>query len=301
MLRLGRLLYGTLALAVAGCAADRLAVLNDRIAARIAESGAEYVGVYFKNLVTGDSLLIAADVRVHAASMMKVPVMIQLYRDQEAGLSSLEDSLTVRKTFDSIVDGSPYELAAVDDSDTTLYRRVGERESIRRLTELMITVSSNLATNMLIEHVGAARVTATMRGLGADSIEVLRGVEDGKAYRAGLSNTTTARDLGVIFSAIAEGRAVGGASGREMIEILLRQEFNAKIPAGLPAGARAAHKTGWISDYVSHDGGIVYPDGGDVYVLVVLTKGREGHDDYAEALIADISRMTYELVEETAG
>jgi beta-lactamase class A len=189
----------------------------------------------------------------------------------------------------------------VDDSDTTLYRRVGERESIRRLTELMITVSSNLATNMLIEHVGAARVTATMRGLGADSIEVLRGVEDGKAYRAGLSNTTTARDLGVIFSAIAEGRAVGGASGREMIEILLRQEFNAKIPAGLPAGARAAHKTGWISDYVSHDGGIVYPDGGDVYVLVVLTKGREGHDDYAEALIADISRMTYELVEETAG
>lgn len=300
-LRPGRLLCAVLALAIAGCAGDPLAALRDGIAARVAESGAETVGVYFKNLVTGDSLLIAADVRVHAASMMKVPVMIQLFRDHDVGLTSVDDSLTIRKTFASIVDGSRYELSASEDSDTTLYRRVGERESIRRLTELMITVSSNLATNMLIEHVGADRVTATMRGLGADSIEVLRGVEDGKAYRAGLSNTTTARDLGVIFSAIAEGRAVGGASGREMIEILLRQEFDTKIPAGLPAGARAAHKTGWVSDYVSHDGGIVYLAGGDVYVLVVLTKGGEGHDDYAEALIADISRMTYELVGDTAG
>jgi beta-lactamase class A len=287
-----------LALAVAGCSGDRLAVLGDRIASRIAESDAEVVGVYFEDLVSGDSLLMAADVRVHAASMMKVPLMIQLFRDHEAGLSSLDDSLTITRTFQSIVDGAPYELDAPDDSDTTLYRRVGERESVRRLTELMVTVSSNLATNMLIEHVGADRLTATMRELGADSIEVLRGVEDTKAYRAGLSNTTTARDLGVIFSAIAEGRAVGGASGREMIEILLRQQFNTKIPAGLPPGARTAHKTGWIPDYVSHDGGIIYLDGGDVYVLVVLTKGGEGHDDYAEELTADISRMICDAVRE---
>lgn len=290
-----------LALAADGCAGDRFAALGERIEGRIADSGAEVVGVYFKDLLSGDSLLIGADVRVHAASMMKVPVMIQLFRDHEAGLSSLDDSLTITKTFESIVDGSAYELGAPDDSDTTLYRRVGERESVRRLTELMITVSSNLATNMLIEQVGADRVTATMRQLGADSIEVLRGVEDSKAYRAGLSNTTTARDLGVIFSAIAEGRAVAGAAGREMIEILLRQKFNTKIPAGLPRGARTAHKTGWIPDYVSHDGGIVYLDGGDVYVLVVLTKGGEGHDDYAEELIADISRMVYEVVREGAG
>lgn len=294
-------LYVLLLFALAGCGGDRLGTLGGRIESRVAETEAEVVGVYFKDLVSGDSLLIGADVRVHAASMMKVPVMIQLFRDHQAGLTSLHDSLTITKTFASIVDGSPYELGAPDDSDTTLYRRVGERESVRRLTELMITVSSNLATNMLIEHVGAERVTATMRELGADSIEVLRGVEDGKAYRAGLSNTTTARDLGVIFSAIAEGRAVGGALGREMIGILLRQQFNAKIPAGLPPGARAAHKTGWIPDYVSHDGGIVYLDGGVAYVLVVLTKGGEGHDEYAEELIADISRMIYDVVREGAG
>jgi beta-lactamase class A len=285
----------------AGCTGDRLAALGDRIEARIAESEAEVVSVYFRDLVSGDSLLIAGDVRVHAASMMKVPVMIQLFRDHAAGLSSLEDSLTIRRTFESIVDGSAYELGAADDSDTTLYRRVGERESVRRLTELMIAASSNLATNMLIEHAGADRVTATMRELGADSIEVLRGVEDIKAYRVGLSNTTTARDLGVIFTAVAEGRAVGGVAGREMIEILLHQVFDTKIPAGLPPAARVAHKTGWIPDYVSHDGGIVYLADGDVYVLVVLTKGGEGHDGYAEDLIADISRMVYNAVRERVG
>jgi beta-lactamase class A len=299
-LRPGLLLCGVALTTIAGCTGDRLGALGDRITARVADSGAEMVGVYLKDLVTGDSLLLAADVRVHAASMMKVPVMIQLFRDQEAGLSSLDDSLTITRSFESIVDGSPYELSARDDSDTTLYRRIGERESVRRLCELMITVSSNLATNMLIERVGADRVTATMREVGADSIEVLRGVEDTQAYRAGLSNTTTARDLGVIFSAIAEGRAVGGALGRQMVEILLRQDFNAKIPAGLPSGVRVAHKTGWISDYVSHDGGIVYLDDGGVYVLVVLTKGGEGHDDYADELIADISRMVYDAVRSSA-
>jgi beta-lactamase class A len=296
------LLAGALALAVAGCATDQMADLQTRIESRIAESGAEIVGVYFRDVTEGgESLLIGADQRVHAASTMKVPVMIQLFRDQDAGLLSLDDSLTITKTFKSIVDGSPYELGAPDDSDTTLYARIGERESIRQLTELMITVSSNLATNMLIEHVGAERVTATMRELGADSIQVLRGVEDIKAYRAGLSNTTTARDLGVIFGAIADGFAASPESCSEMIEILVRQEHNQKIPAGLPPDTWVAHKTGWIPDYVSHDAGIVYPDLMHDYVLVVLTKGGEGHDEYAAELIADISRMIYEMVREVSG
>ena len=280
-----------LALAGAGCAGDRLKALGERIEGRIADSGAEVVGVYFKDLLNDDSLLIAADVRVHAASMIKVAVMIQLFRDHAAGLSSLDDSLTITRTFESIVDGSPYELGAPDDSDTTLYRRVGERESVRRLTELMVTVSSNLATNMLIEHVGADRVTATMRWLGADSIEVLRGVEDGKAYRAGLSNSITARDMGIIFDAINEHRAASEKSCHEMIEIMSRQQFNEGIPARLPAGARVAHKTGSITE-IRHDGGIVYTEDGATFVLVVLTRGIEDRS-VADELIADIVEMVY--------
>jgi nitrogen regulatory protein P-II 1 len=113
------------------------------------------------------------------------------------------------------VDSSLYQLDLADDSDSTLYKRIGQRASIRELIELMETVSSNLATNLLIARVDARRANATAHSLGADSILVLRGVEDGKAYRAGLNNTTTARDLGMLLAAIASGTAASPASCRE--------------------------------------------------------------------------------------
>src|SRR6267378_4660278 len=218
------------------------ASLRAKIEARIAQTAARGVGVYYRDLVTGDSLTVGSAVRFHAASTMKVPVMIQLFRDRDTGLLSLDDSLTVTNTFRSIVDSSPYQLDLTDDSDSSLYKRVGQRISIRALIELMETVSSNLATNLLITRVGPQRANATAHALGADSILVLRGVEDGKAYRAGLNNTTTARDLGVLLAAIAENRAASPASCREMLAILGRQQFKEGIPAGLPAGTRVYHK-----------------------------------------------------------
>jgi len=281
------------ALFLMACADHGTTDLQAALEARIADAGAETVGVYFKDMPSGDSVLVAPDVRMHAASMMKVPVMIQLFRDRDAGRLRLDDSVTITRTFRSIVDGSPYELDALDDSDSTLYRRIGERESIRNLMDRMIDVSSNLATNMLVELVGAARTQATMRELGADSIAVLRGVEDGKAYAAGLNNTTTARDLGVIFDAIAAGRAASPESCREMIAILDRQEFNEGIPAGLPPDVRVAHKTGWITG-IRHDGGIVTLPDGRRFVLVVLTRGI-ADTATADALIADVARRSWEF------
>jgi beta-lactamase class A len=289
-LEYGKLLCG-LFLVGSGCTVDRAADLQSRLEGRAGESGAEVVGIYFRDSVRGDSIMLDVDSRVHAASMMKVPVMIQLFRDAEVGMLSLDDSVTIKNTFRSIVDGSPYELSAPEDSEGTLYARLGERESIRQLTELMITISSNLATNILIELVGAERVQGTMRELGADSIEVLRGVEDGKAYRAGLSNSITARDMGIIFDAINEHRAASEKSCHEMIEIMSRQQFNEGIPARLPAGARVAHKTGSITE-IRHDGGIVYTEDGATFVLVVLTRGIEDRS-VADELIADIAEMVY--------
>ncbi|MGH7673028.1 MAG: serine hydrolase, partial [Gemmatimonadales bacterium] len=197
---------GFLALAVVALQAPDSG-LRAQVEARIAQAPARAVGLYFRDLATGDSLLVGARVRFHAASTMKVPVMIQLYRDRDAGRLSLDDSIPVTNTFRSIVDSSTYELDAGDDSDSTLYRRAGGRATVRELVELMETVSSNLATNLLIARVGAPRANATAHALGADSIVVLRGVEDGKAYRAGLNNTTTARDLGVLLAAIAQDQA----------------------------------------------------------------------------------------------
>jgi len=274
--------------------AQGLASARAAIEARIAASGAQAVGVYARDLDHPDSLLIGAATRFHAASMMKVPVMIQVFRDVDAHRLALGQRIPVVNTFPSLVDGSPFRLDAGDDSDSTLYARVGGRAPVRDLVELMITVSSNLATNILIGRVQAARAQATAVALGADSIQVRRGVEDTKAYRAGLNNTTTARDLGVLFAAIAEGRAASAAACRAMLAVLGRQHFNEGIPAGLPAGATVAHKTGWFTG-THHDGGVVTAPDGRRYVLVVLTRGIQ--DTTASArLIADIAGLVHGAV-----
>src|SRR5712664_1835551 len=267
--------------------------LRSQVEARIARAPARAVGVYYRDLATGDSLTVGSAVRFHAASTMKIPVMIQLFRDRDAGLLSLDDSITI--TFRSIVDSSPYLLDVTDDSDSSLYNRLGQRASIRELIELMETVSSNLATNLLITRVDAKRANATAHALGADSILVLRGVEDGKAYRAGLNNTTTARDLGMLLAAISNGTAASAASGREMLAILAKQQFNEGIPAGLPPGTSVYHKTGWIGQVVYHDAALVEPVGarGRRYVLVVLTGGIQKDED-SHGLVRDVSRLVFD-------
>ena len=274
--------------------AQGLESVRGAIEERIGASGAEAVGVFVRDLAGTDSLLIGAHHRFHAASMMKVAVMIQVFRDADAGLIRLGGRVPVVNSFASIVDGSPYVLDPADDSDSTLYHRAGDRATVRELVDLMITVSSNLATNVLIERVGAARAQATAAALGADSIQVRRGVEDGKAYRAGLNNTTTARDLGVLFEAIARGRAASASACREMTAILERQRFNGGIPAGLPAGTRVAHKTGWITA-THHDGGIVAMADGRRFVLVILTRGIAEERDSAR-LMADIATLVAGVV-----
>jgi beta-lactamase class A len=284
------LLAGLLLVPPASAPGQGLDSLRARIEARIAQAPARAVGVYFRDLGNGDTLLVGANTRFHAASTMKVPVMIQLFRDRDAGALSLDDSIPIRNTFRSIVDSSPYQLDRADDSDSSLYELEGHNQSIRQLIELMETVSSNLATNLLIDRVGARRANATAHALGADSILVLRGVEDDKAYREGRNNTTTARDLGVLFTALAQFRAASPAACREMLDILGRQHFTEGIPAGVPPGSRVAHKTGWIGGVVYHDGGIVYPPRGAPYVLVVLTAGIP-QDSVAYDLVADVSRL----------
>ena len=218
------------------------------------------VGVAYHDLAAGEELLIHADATFHAASTMKVPVMMEVFREAEEKTLSLDDRIVVKKEFISIVDGKPFLLLIEDDSETGLYRRLGERLTIRELVQLMITKSSNLATNLLVERVGAARTTDFMKQLGAGSIRVLRGVEDNRAFGGGMNNTLTARDLMRILERLAERKVVSAKASEEMIAILRAQKFTEGIPAGLPAGVSVAHKTGSFGQ-VYHDAAIVEPRG----------------------------------------
>jgi beta-lactamase class A len=265
--------------------------LVEKINSRIAQEPGAQVGLAYIDLANGDTLFLNADSSFHAASTMKVPVMIELFRAAAARSFAMDQRLMLVNQFASIVDGSLYSLDSTSDSDTTLYHRIGQRVAIDTLLRLMITRSSNFATNTLIALVGAENVTRTMRSLGAQRIQVLRGVEDGKAFDKGLNNTTTARDLAIILRSIEEGKAASPAATRQMLGILLAQEFNEKIPAGLPAGTRVAHKTGEITA-VSHDAAIVYLPGRKPYVLVVLTRGI-ADGNHSSKLIADLSALVY--------
>lgn len=278
-------------LLMAACAppapSDSLSALRSDLQALIEEGGGE-VGLYYRSLgAGGDSITLDADTRMHAASTMKVPVMMQLYMDDEAGLRSLDDPVEVTTAFTSIVDGSSFVLPPESDSDTTFYGRAGDHVPVRELIDRMITWSSNLATNILIQVADARRVTETLRELGADSMEVLRGVEDLKAYQAGLSNTATARDLGIVMAEVATGERFSAESRASMLAVLERQHFRENIPAGLPDGTRVANKTGWITAH-NHDAAVVFPRGHDPYVLVVMVRGIE-EQAVAASLVARLS------------
>lgn len=271
----------------------------EKIRARIEQEPGAQVGIAYFDLGSGDTLFLNPDVSFHAASTMKVPVMIELFRRAHSGSFTMDQRLMLVNQFASIVDGSPFALDQGSDSDTTLYHRIGQRVRVDTLLRLMITRSSNFATNTLIALVGAEAVTRTMRSLGAQRIQVLRGVEDDKAFDKGLNNTTTARDLEIILRAIEEGRAASPEATREMRQILLAQQFNEKIPAGLPPGIPVAHKTGDITAH-SHDAAIVYPPGRKPYVLVVLTRGIQD-GARSSKLIADISSIIYARNSSRAG
>jgi len=270
----------------------KLTAAESAVQARIAKSGAD-VAVFFKTLDGKVQWEVRADDVFHAASTMKLPVMIELFHQVQEGKVKLTDTLLIKDEFHSIVDGSPYMLNASDDSEGELYKAEGQKRTLRELCELMITASSNLATNLLIEKLDVENIRATVHKLGADGMNVVRGVEDGKAFQKGLNNTTTARGLAVLLQAIAEGKAVDAASSNQMVAILQWQKFNQGIPMGLPKGTPVAHKTGEITK-IHHDAAIVFAR--RPFILVTLVRGLAEKKDSA-MLMADISKSLYEAVE----
>jgi len=254
-------------------------------------------GIWFQHLQNPDYRFeINEDTLFHAASTMKTPVMIELFRRAEAGEFDLADSIEVENKFYSIVDSSEFQLTLDPDGDDPFESRVGEKATLYDLNHAMITYSSNLTTNLLIRLVGAEETTETMRELGAENIEVLRGVEDLKAFDRGLSNRTTPKDLGIIFEHIANGTAVSPEMDSLMVEVLKDQFYKDVIPAQLPNDVVTANKTGFITG-VRHDSAIVYLPDGQSYVLIYLTKDLPDGDRGTE-IGSEISRIIYDWLTE---
>lgn len=283
--------------AFTSAADDPLTKVRPQLESLIAESGAEKVGVAVYDLESKRTLFINERESMHAASTMKLPVMMEIFRRVKEKKMRLDEPVQVKNQFFSIIDGSEYRLSKSDDSDEEVYNRIGQTMTVAELMEHMITWSSNLATNLLIERVSPESIMALMKSLGANDIQVLRGVEDTKAFQADKNNTTTAYDLMLLLRVIAEKKFLNDRACDAMINILSAQHFNDGIPAGLPRATKVAHKTGSITRH-SHDAAIVFPPGRKPYVIVVLTRGI-AQEKRSHKLIADISRAVWQAL--TAG
>lgn len=277
-----------LALLLTSCTTTR-PTLDQQIDRILAAHPGQTIAVSYRDLTSGAELHRNEREVFHAASTMKVPVMLGIFEAVSRGALRLDQPVRVHNEFTSILDGSKYALEAREDSDKSLYDRIGGEVPLEELVRRMIVRSSNLATNIVIEFVGAKRVMELMREIGATDIQVLRGVEDDKAYRAGMNNTTTSRDLMHILRVLGERKALSPEASDAMIDILLAQEFNDGIPAGLPRGTRVAHKTGSITA-IAHDAALVLGD--RPYVLVVLTRGF-AKSEQAERVMAEIARAVF--------
>ncbi|WP_373063798.1 serine hydrolase [Gemmatimonas sp.] len=266
--------------------------VRQQIQARIASVPGAQVSISMRDVERGRAFDLHADTVFHAASMMKVPVLFALYDAFAQGRLRPDQTIRLTNTFRSIADSSAYVLDPADDSDSTVYARVGQDVAVRWLAERMITHSSNLATNTLITLLEPAKITALARELGAKNTVVLRGVEDTPAFRKGMNNVTTASDLVVLFIALQSRRVGDSTATADMLGILEQQAFNSQIPAGLPVGTRVAHKTGSITA-TRHDAGLVYPPEKAPYAIAILTRNI-ADPRVADALAADCSRIIWE-------
>jgi beta-lactamase class A len=266
------------------------------------EAGAAAVSVMARDLADGRQLEVDADRWYHAASTIKVAVLVGLFDAIERGALPADARVHVRNQFTSLADGRFYRVDPSRDGNEAVHAYVGRTMRVRDLARHMIVTSSNLATNVLVELLGPESIRASLERQGVQGIEFRRGVEDERAWQAAISNRVTARGLADLLQRVAEGQSVSESASSEMLEILHDQRFVSGIPAGLPNGARVANKTGEISTVV-HDAGVVYLPDRDPYVIVALTEWREDGDaSRRRKLIAEISKLVLqEFVEGSGG
>ena len=264
--------------------ADISVSLRDAVEKIAGESKARAVAVALLDFDSGLRFSLAGDRWFHAASTIKVAVLLAVFRAVDEGRLRLDDSLLVRNRFISAADGFPFRLDSDSDALPKLYQAIGRTVNISALAEGMIAASSNLATNLLLDLVGVEYARNVLREAQVSGVELRRGVEDHAAHERGIDNQVTADGLLTLLCAV-RGNFLSNESREHAIRILLAQRFKSMIPAGLPAHATVAHKTGEIST-ACHDMGIVYLPERQPYIAVILTEFDSELDGRRETVAA---------------
>ena len=284
------------------CPSRAANLLSDELDARLSsitgrDSGITLaVSVY--DYLSGTAWNLKGNQWFHAASVIKVPVLVALFHAVDHGRFALNGRLVVRNRFFSAADGSPFRIDPSRDGDTEVHAARGRTMRLRELADHMIVRSSNLATNLLVDLLTVDAINASLRSLNIDGVELCRGVEDDRAFDRGISNRMTPNGALGVLRAIVGSPLLSPESSTRMIDILLAQQFAGTITAGLPetvrGAARVGHKTGEIST-VSHDAGIVFLPGRPPYIVVLFSES-DGEAKARLELATRASTAVYESI-----
>lgn len=256
----------------------------DKLQLKIQELLASFPGrcsIVITNLTSGVKWEYCHRTSFAAASMIKLPIMVEVMRQAATGTISLDERLPVTSDVQTGGAGILTEL------------QPGLNLTIRELVTLMIILSDNTATNLLIDRIGMDSVNTTMATLGLTSTTLRRRMMDFEAASRGLENTTSAGDLALLFSHIYASQIVPYEYGTLMLDILKRQQVRDKLPFYLPEEIEIAHKTGTLPG-VEHDGGILYLPHAP-YIICVLTDGHAANYEGLQ-LVALIGKVIYEYL-----
>ena len=276
---------------------QNLDALRQRIDAAARKSDARAIAVALHDAESGAELQYDADRWFHGASTIKIAILLAVYGEIDRGRLAPQSRLHVRNRFLSAYDGSPFRILADRDADSEVHASIGKTMRVSELALHMIAMSSNLATNLLLDLIGLEAVQRTIERFGLTGLDIRRGVEDEKAFEHDIVNRVTANGLVGLLRLIAEERAYSPELSREMLDILHQQEFKKGIPARLPRDVRVAHKTGDISS-VAHDAGVVYAPGRKPYVVAILTEWAADAGSRSPT-IASISHAVYDYLRGT--
>lgn len=275
---------------------ERLIMLHRQILKIARQAGAANVAATFYDYESETSWSFQGNHWFHAASTIKVAILVSIFQCVSEDRLSFDSNVPVRNRFLSVVDGKPYRISRERDASKIVHDAIGKTLKIRELAYHMIVTSSNLATNLLLDLAGVERTNQILRDLGVSGIELIRGVEDEKAFACGINNRVTARGLLQLFRIIQDRKISSNDTSQQMLDILYEQEFRSGIPAGIPDDvkekARFAHKTGEIST-VSHDAGLIFLPDRKPYAVAILTEWPVEVTSGRNETIASISNAIY--------
>jgi beta-lactamase class A len=233
-------------------------------------------GLFFLNLDTGAYIDIAGSNSFSAASTIKVPVLVAFFQDVDAGKIKLDEKLVMRP-----------DLVA-SESGVMQYQKPGTKFSALETADLMITISDNTATNMLIDRLGGiAALNQRFQSWGLNQTAIRTPLPDLKG-----TNTITPKELATLMLRVSRGELVSARSRDRLMDIMRRTSTDTLLPQGLAPGATIAHKTGDIGSVVG-DVGLIDMPNGQRYVAAMMVK-RPFNDPRAQELIRQTSRLTYQ-------